>query len=132
MSIAFIGSIVTLIGGIAFFVYYVFIRPKVKPEGLKHYEKKRDDLTERKEEEEEETNDSGFPLGNLIGGFIVIIVGLTLMPTVVEQVEMTKANVTMSGPASQILDLTTTFFAIGIFLVAISMAFGALRESGLI
>ena len=70
-------------------------------------------------------------LGNLIGGFIVIVVGTSLMPIVADQVAAaTSGNVT--GAAATLLDLTTLFFALAIMAAAIALGVATLRESGLI
>ncbi len=70
-------------------------------------------------------------LGNLIGGFIVIVVGVNLMPVVADQVAAaTSGNVT--GAAATLLDLTTLFFALSIMAAAISLGISTLRESGLV
>ena len=70
-------------------------------------------------------------LGNLIGGFIVIIVGVSLIPSVANQVvEAQNGNVT--GAASTILGLTTLFFALGIASAGIAIAAQGLRAAGLL
>lgn len=70
-------------------------------------------------------------LGNMIGGFITIIVGVNLIPTVADQVVSAQdGNVT--GAASTLLGLTTLFFALSIMATAISTGVSALRESGLV
>lgn len=70
-------------------------------------------------------------LGNLIGGFIVIIVGVSLMPSVADQVVVgQQGNVT--GAADTILGLTTLFFALGIAAAGISIAAQGLRAAGLL
>ncbi len=77
-------------------------------------------------------------LGNMIGGFITIIVGVNLIPTVADQVffaqhgnnASTSTNVT--GASGTLLDLTTLFFALSIMASAISTGISALRESGLV
>jgi len=75
-------------------------------------------------------------LGNLIGGFITILVGVNLIPTVADNVHaarydnVTATNVT--GAASTILGLTTLFYALGIMSAGISLAVGGLRNAGLI
>ena len=75
-------------------------------------------------------------LGNLIGGFIVIIVGVSLMPVVgnavvaAQQVNATiPSNVT--GAASTILGLTTLFFALGIMSAGVALTVGGLRNAGI-
>ena len=70
-------------------------------------------------------------LGNLIGGFIVILVGVTLIPTVADQIsDATGGNVT--GAAATILDLTTIFFALGIMSAGVALGVGGLRNAGLV
>ncbi len=70
-------------------------------------------------------------LGNLIGGFIVILVGVNLIPTVADQVTLAQAG-NVTGAASTILGLTTLFFALGIMAAAISLAVSGLRNAGLV
>ena len=82
-------------------------------------------------------------LGNLIGGFIAILVGVTLIPTVADNVEEANCggniiNATLgetcnvSGAASTILSLTTLFFALGIAAAGIAMATQGLQAAGLL
>ncbi len=80
-------------------------------------------------------------LGNMIGGFITIIVGVNLIPTVADQVKAAQINDTgdgtpensaVTGAAATLLDLTTLFFALSIMATAISTGVSALRESGLV
>lgn len=70
-------------------------------------------------------------LGNMIGGFITIIVGVNLIPTVANQVEAASAG-NVTGAAATLLDLTTLFFALSIMATAISTGVSALRQSGLV
>lgn len=70
-------------------------------------------------------------LGNLIGGFIVILVGVSLMPTIASQVVAAQTG-NVTGAASQILGLTTTFYALGIMSAGVSLAVGGLRNAGLV
>ncbi len=73
-------------------------------------------------------------LGNLIGGFIIILVGVNLMPSVADQVsaavDTNGTNVT--GAAATITDLVTLFFALGIMASAVQIAVTALREAGML
>ncbi len=71
-------------------------------------------------------------LGSLIGGFIVILVGVNLIPVVSKQVTSVYNTTNVTGAASTILGLTTTFFAIGILVAGVSLAIGSLRTTGLI
>ena len=70
-------------------------------------------------------------LGNLIGGFIVILVGVTLLPTVADQVSISQSG-NVTGAASTILGLTTLFFALGIASAGIAVAAQGLRAAGLL
>ncbi len=69
-------------------------------------------------------------LGNLIGGFIVIIVGVTLIPTVADQVVLAQGG-NVTGAASTILGLTTLFFALGIMSAGVALTVGGLRNAGI-
>ncbi len=70
-------------------------------------------------------------LANLIGGFIVILVGVTLMPTIADQVVAAQSG-NVTGAASTVLGLTTIFFALGIMAAGVSLAVGGLRNAGLV
>jgi uncharacterized membrane protein YhaH (DUF805 family) len=75
-------------------------------------------------------------LGNIIGGFVVILVGATLIGTVADEIKGaqetngTAKNVT--GAAATILDLTTIFFALAITSSGIAIAAQALRSAGML
>jgi len=70
-------------------------------------------------------------LGNLIGGFIVILVGVTLAPTVADEVATAQANGNITGASSTIIGLTTLFFCLAIASTGIGIATVGLRNSGL-
>ncbi len=70
-------------------------------------------------------------LGNLLGGFIVILVGVNLIPTIADQVEAAKSG-NVSGSAGTVLGLTTIFFALGIMSAGVSLAISGLRNAGLV
>jgi len=117
------------------FLFFVFYYKK-KWEGIKHYEKIRDKVTVREEEPEEEEDTEGFsfPIGNLIGGFIVLLVGINIISVVSDEVTNLQANVSTELPsaANTILDITSIFFALGIIAAGISLAIGGLRRGGLV
>ena len=71
-------------------------------------------------------------LGNLIGGFIVIIVGVNLIPTIADSVYAAGHLGNVSGAATTILDLTTLFFALAISCAGIACAVNGLRAAGLL
>jgi xanthine/uracil permease len=70
-------------------------------------------------------------LGNIIGGFIVILVGVTLAPTVADEVAGAQNNGNITGASSTILGLTTLFYNLSIASTAIGIAATGLRNSGL-
>ena len=70
-------------------------------------------------------------LANLIGGFVVILVGVNLLPTVADQVVAAQAG-NVTGAASTIVGLTTIFYALGIMAAGVSLAVGGLRNAGLV
>lgn len=71
-------------------------------------------------------------LGNIIGGFIVILVGTALLPTVAEQVATAQANGNVTGASDTLVGLTTLFFSLAIATSAIAIAAQGLRNSGLV
>ncbi len=76
-------------------------------------------------------------LGNLIMGFIVILVGTSLAPTVANQVVAAQDNGTgndtnITGASSTILGLTTLFYVLGVASAGIAVAAQGLRASGLV
>ena len=70
-------------------------------------------------------------LGNLIGGFIVIIIGVNLIGTVADEVNTAQSG-NVTGAASTILGLTPLFFALGIMSAGVALAVGGLRNAGLV
>ena len=81
-------------------------------------------------------------LGNLIGGFVVILVGTSLMPSVADEVFSARniefigtdglVNSTVTGAAGTLLGLTTLFFALGITSAGIAVAAQGLRAAGVL
>jgi len=70
-------------------------------------------------------------LGNLIGGFIVILVGATLAPTVAQEVGTAQSDGNITGAADTIIGLTTLFYCLAIASTGIGIATVGLRNSGL-
>ena len=70
-------------------------------------------------------------LGNLIGGFIVILVGTSLAPTVAQQVGIAQGNGNITGASDTLLGLTTLFYCLAIATAAIGIAAIGLKNSGL-
>jgi len=81
-------------------------------------------------------------LGNLLGGFIVVLVGVNLIPSIADQIYDARflnasggtANdgTLVTGTSGTILGLTTIFFALGIMSAGVSLAVGGLRNAGLV
>ena len=133
MVLWLISGIILLIG-IILCLYFIFGYKK-KFSGVTHYEELRDKLTIRKKKEPNATLNFGdfIPnggIGSIIGAFVVVLVGINLIPIVADVVNQNAVNV--SGAANSILDLTTTFFALSILLTGVSLAVGGLKESGLV
>lgn len=70
-------------------------------------------------------------LGTLIGGFITILVGVTLVPTVADAVAGAQTG-NVTGAASTILGLTTLFFCLAIATAGIAIAAQGLRAAGML
>jgi xanthine/uracil permease len=70
-------------------------------------------------------------LGNMIAGFIVILVGTSLLPTVAQQVGTAQADGNVTGAADTLIGLTTLFYALAIATSAIAIASIGLRNSGM-
>lgn len=70
-------------------------------------------------------------LANLIGGFVVILIGVNLLPTVADQVAAAQGG-NVTGAASTIVGLTTIFYSLGIMSAGVSLAIGGLRSAGLV
>lgn len=71
-------------------------------------------------------------LGNLIGGFIVILVGTALLPTVADQVKLAQDDGNVTGASDTLVGLATLFFSLAIATSAIGIAAQGLRNAGMI
>lgn len=71
-------------------------------------------------------------LGAIIGGFIIILVGTSLLPTVAQQVATAQADGNVTGASDTIVGLMTLFFSLSIAVAAIAVAGAGLYQSGLI
>jgi len=76
-------------------------------------------------------------LGRLIGGFITILVGVSLLPTIGTEVAKARsnnaggANPNLTGAADTVTNLITLFFALGVMSSGIAIAVGGLRDAGI-
>ena len=78
-------------------------------------------------------------LGNLIGGFIVIIVGTSLIGPLADSVVGARyvngsvANgeaTNLTGASSTIIGLVPLFFALGVMSAGVALTVGGLRNAG--
>lgn len=70
-------------------------------------------------------------LGNILYGFIIIVVGVNLAPTVANQVAAAQANTNFSSTDTTLLGLVTTFYVLAVMSVGISILATGLRSAGL-
>jgi len=71
-------------------------------------------------------------LGRLLEGFIVVLVGVNLVPSVAQQVGTAQADGNVTGAADTLLGLTTLFFVLGVMTAGVTIAVGGLADIGLI
>ena len=79
-------------------------------------------------------------LGNLIGGFITIVIGVNLIGPIADDVAantnggcfLTSGCYNLTGAAGTILSLTPLFFALGVMTAGVALAVGGLRNAGLV
>jgi hypothetical protein len=76
-------------------------------------------------------------LGNLLGGFIIVLVGANLIGPVADSIQLARysygSNATnITGASGTILNLTLVFFALGIMSSGVALAVNGLRQSGMI
>ena len=79
-------------------------------------------------------------LGNLLGGFVVILLGVTLIPTIADTVyDARYINTTggsgndgtlVTGTAGTVMGLTTVFYSLGIMSAGVALAMNGLRSAG--
>jgi hypothetical protein len=70
-------------------------------------------------------------LGNLIGGFIVILIGVQLLPVIADSIVAAQSG-NVTGAASTILGLTTIFYSLGIMSAGVALAVGGLRNANVL
>ena len=109
-----------------------------KTDHIKHYEDMRDKLTLRKKTELPGTKEEGSGLGligTIIGAFVVILIGISILPVITKQVQVVSNSVNStenSQVANTVFGLVPVFFVIAIATAAIAIVAGALRSSGLV
>ncbi len=68
-------------------------------------------------------------IANLIGGFIAIIVGASLIGPVADQITAARAG-NVTGWASTVAGLTTGFFALALMGTGVGVLYSTLRQAG--
>jgi len=123
--------------GLFIFLFLTFKAVR-KHKAIRKYEELREKLSVREAEEEtgitEEEAESygGFSLGNIVGGFITIVIGVSLVPIISKEINLANSTNIVSPTNSTILKLVPIFFVIAIVGIAIGIASSSLRKSGLI
>ena len=117
---------------------FLALRGYGKAKGIKHYEEIRDELSVRKEKKKKPVKESrgyGINIGSLIGGFITILIGITLLPAISKSVTEAQMNNTVmenaSPMAANMLQMVPIGFAVVIAIMAISIIWNAVRNAGL-
>ncbi|HED06273.1 MAG TPA: hypothetical protein ENI61_06290 [Ignavibacteria bacterium] len=70
-------------------------------------------------------------LQNILWGFIVIVIGINLAPTIANQVAAAQSNSNFSSTDNTLLGLITTFYVISLLAVAITLVSVSFRQAGL-
>ena len=75
-------------------------------------------------------------IANLIGGFVTILVGVSLIGPVAQQINVIaapgQALANSSSWSASVLLMVPGFFALSILGVGIAVTYSALRESGIV
>lgn len=123
--------------GLIIFLFLVFKKYK-KHKAIKHYEELRDKLSIREAEEEtgiteeEYSNYHGGFLSNLIRGFIVLMIGFTLLPEISKQVNLARSSTDNLTVGVGLLTILPILFVVAILAIAIGSFFSSFREAGLV
>ena len=75
-------------------------------------------------------------IANLIGGFVSILIGVSLVGPIAQQVNTaaaTNGNLYNSSTwGAQVLQLVPGFFALGILGIGIAVTYSSLRQAGVV
>lgn len=71
-------------------------------------------------------------LGRMITGFITVVVGASLVPTLVSVITAATSEMANMTSAAQLLELTILFFALGVMIAGVGTAVSGLVEYGII
>jgi hypothetical protein len=67
----------------------------------------------------------------LIGGFVAILVGVSIIPMITKEVNIAANTTNVTGVSATILKMVPGFFALGILGIGIAVAYSGLRSAGL-
>jgi len=75
-------------------------------------------------------------LSRLIGGFVAILIGVSLIGAIATEVNsaaLSTKNLSLSATwAATVLKLVPGFFALGILGIGIAVTYGSLRDAGIV
>ena len=75
-------------------------------------------------------------IANLIGGFVAIIVGVSLIGPVTSEINVTANHGSvlqnMSAWGATVLNMVPGFFALGILGIGIAITYSSLRQAGIV
>lgn len=71
-------------------------------------------------------------IAQLVGGFIVIVIAVMLLPTIAEQTQTIRNSTNVNGASSILLGLVPLLFALSIGAVAIVVVADSFRNIGLL
>jgi hypothetical protein len=76
-------------------------------------------------------------MGEIIGGFVVILIGVNLLPSVADAVYAAQgsgntSNTNVTGAAYTIVGLSTIFYALGIMSAGVSLAVNGFKRAGIL
>jgi hypothetical protein len=75
-------------------------------------------------------------INRLIGGFVAILVGTSLIGPIADQVALAAGTATSltnsSSWGSTVLKMVPGFFALGILGIGIAITYGSLRDAGVV
>ena len=75
-------------------------------------------------------------MAELIGGFIAILIGVSLIGTISNEVNLQTISTgdlnTVSSWGATVLDMVPGFFALGILGIGIAVTYSAMRQAGVL
>ncbi len=75
-------------------------------------------------------------IANLIGGFVAIIIGVSLIGPVASEINVTANHGSvlqnMSSWGASVLNMVPGFFALGILGIGIAVTYSSLRQAGIV